>query len=447
MQGRGRGSRRHRWMPWIVVGAALALVVAGCGSSGEGSSSAQKITFLTHWAPPQVQMLKDAASAYTKDHPRVSIEVRAVPFASLLSTLRTQGASPNGPTIASIYDLWLPELVRDGLAAPAPPANADDVKNAWPANLVADVTKQGKVYGYPNEVDLYALNYNKRMFAEAGVAAPPKTWDELVAAAQKLTKRSGGRITQQGFGLITSWPAGVVHPWLSMVSANGGRLLDGTQTQLTDPKVLAVTDLYRKLIDAKVTDPAMSTANANTTGPYLDSFVNGKTAMIIMANWWEGSLKQAMGDRFKDVAVAPVPIGPDGSKSSSVSYSWLTVVNAKASKQKQDAAWGFLQWLNGPNSGKNGSSAMADVLMSMGILPSRTSDVSAHQSQLSDPFLKVYVDGLPTATPFPTVLGGEQMTEIIQKHLEDVIFGKASPANAMTAAKGEADAALTKATQ
>ncbi len=167
--------------------------------------------------------------------------------------------------------------------------------------------------------------------------------------------------------------------------------------------------------------------------------------MIIMANWWEGSLKQAMGDRFKDVAVAPVPVGPDGSRSSSVSYSWLTLVNAKASRQKQDAAWGFLRWLNGPASGKNGSSAMADVLMSMGILPSRTSDVSAHQSELSDPFLKVYVDGLPSATPFPTVLGGEQMTEIVQKHLEDVIFGKASPAAAMAAAKSEADAALAKA--
>jgi multiple sugar transport system substrate-binding protein len=445
MHGRVRRSRRHGWMSWIVVGAALALVVAGCGSSGGGSSSAQKITFLTHWAPPQVQMLKDAASAYAKDHPGVSIEVRAVPFANLLSTLRTQGASPNGPTIASIYDLWLPELVRDGLAAPAPQANTDDVRKAWPANLAADVTKQGRVYGYPNEVDLYALNYNKRLFAEAGVAAPPKTWDELVAAAQKLTKRNGGNITQQGFGLITSWPAGVVHPWLSLVDANGGSLLNGTQTQLNDPKVLAVAELYRKLIDAKVTDPAMSTANANTTGPYLDSFVNGKTAMIIMANWWEGSLKQAMGDRFKDVAVAPVPVGPNGSSSSSVSYSWLTLVNAKASRQKQDAAWGFLQWLNGPASGKNGSSAMADVLMSMGILPSRTSDVSAHQSELSDPFLKTYVDGLPSATPFPTVLGGEQMTEIIQKHLEDVIFGKASPPAAMAAAKSEADAALAKA--
>ena len=31
----------------------------------------------------------------------------------------------------------------------------------------------------------------------------------------------------------------------------------------------------------------MGTADANTTGPFLDNFVSGNTGMIIMANWWE----------------------------------------------------------------------------------------------------------------------------------------------------------------
>jgi multiple sugar transport system substrate-binding protein len=429
--------------------AALAVALAACGGGGDGSQGTaggkQTISFLTHWSPPQVKMLQDAAAAFTKQNPDITVEIRAVPFGNLLSTLRTQGPSPNGPTIAGVYDLWLPELVRDGLAAPAAQAGADDVKGNWPANLAEDVTKDGKVYGYPNEVDLYALNYNKKLFAEAGVASPPKTWDELVTAAQKLTKRDGGRITQQGFGVITSWPAGVVHPWLSLVASNGGALLDGTTPKLDDPRVTAATDLYKRLLDAKVTDPAMSSANANTTGPYLDSFVNGKTAMLIMANWWQGSLKQAMGERYQDVAVAPVPVGPSGSKSASVSYAWLTMVNAKADQARRAAAWKFLAYLNGPDSGKSGSSAMGDILISMGILPSRTSDIQAHQTELADPFLKVYVDELPNAVPFPTVLGGEEMTVAIQKQVEQVVFGKADPATAMRTAQSEAASILQRA--
>lgn len=443
-----RTARGGRWARALAGVAALALAVAACGGDGGSDGTAggkQTISFLTHWSPPQVKMLQDAAAAFSRQDPNVTVEIRAVPFGNLLSTLRTQGPSPNGPTIAGIYDLWLPELVRDGLAAPAPQGVSQDVGANWPANLAADVTKEGKVYGYPNEVDLYALNYNKRLFAEAGVAAPPKTWDELLDAARKLTKRDGDRITQQGFGVITSWPAGVVHPWLSLVASNGGALLDGTTPKLTDPQVAAATDLYKRLVDAKVTDPAMSNANANTTGPYLDSFVNGKTAMLIMANWWQGSLKQAMGDRYGDVAVAPVPVGPSGTRSASVSYSWLTMVNAKADPAKQDAAWKFLTYLNGPTSGKNGSSAMADILLSMGILPSRTSDIQAHQAELADPFLKAYVDELPNAVPFPTVLGGEEMTVAIQKQIEQVVFGRADPAQAMQAAQAEAAAILQRA--
>jgi multiple sugar transport system substrate-binding protein len=314
------------------------------------------------------------------------------------------------------------------------------VQSGWPKNLVSDVTKDGSVRGIPNEVDLYALNYNKRLFQQAGISSPPATWSDLVTDAKKLSKNG-----TQGFGVITSWPAGVVHPWLSLVASNGGQLLNGTTPNLTDPKVVAATKLYQQLIAAHATVPSMSTANANTTGPYLDNFVNGKTGMIIMANWWEGSLKQAMGAKFSDVATAPVPVGPDGSKSSSVSYSWLTMVDGKADAGKQAAAWKFLNWLNGSTSGKNGSSAMGDILMSMGILPSSTADISAHKSELSDPFLKTYVDQLPNATPFPTVLGGEQMTEALQKHIENVIFGKETPDVAMANAQKETAAILQSA--
>jgi len=425
------------------VGAALSLALTACSGGGSGSSANGNvtITYLTHWGPDQVKQLQTVASAFHSKNPKVTIKVQAVPFANLLSTLQTQGSSPTGPTIASIYDLWLPGLIKSGALAKAPSDVASSVKSDWPSNLADDVSSNGDVYGMPNEVDLYALNYNKALFAKAGIAEPPKTWAELETDAKKLTAGKG----TQGFGVITSWAAGVVHPWLSLVASNGGQLLDGTTPKLTDPKVKAAADLYKRLVSEGVTSPSMSTANANTTGPYLDNFVNGKTAMLIMANWWQGSLKQAMGARYKDIATAPVPVGPDGTKSSSVSYSWMTMVNGKASSAKQAAAWKFLSWLNGANSGKSGSSAMGDILMSMGILPSRTSDLTAHATELSDPFLKTYVDELPNATPFPTVLGGQEMTEAIQKQIESLVFGKTSPDAAMSAAQDQATAILNKA--
>ena len=90
-----------------------------------------------------------------------------------------------------------------------------------------------------------------------------------------------------------------------------------------------------------LSDPTMGTADANTTGPFLDNFVSGKTGMIIMANWWESALKAGMGDKFADIATAPIPVGPNGDKPHSISYSWMTVVNAKASPARAEGGLGL----------------------------------------------------------------------------------------------------------
>jgi multiple sugar transport system substrate-binding protein len=423
------------------VGAALAMALSACssGSSGSSSNGNVTITYLTHWGPDQVKQLQDVASAFHAKNPKVTVKVQAVPFANLLSTLQTQGSSPNGPTIASIYDLWLPSLIKSGALAKAPADAASSVKSDWPQNLAADVSSNGDVYGFPNEVDLYALNYNKKMFSDAGISAPPTTWDELKADAKKLSG-SG----KQGFGVITNWAAGADHPFLSLAASNGGSFLNEKKdaAALTSPADVATAELYSQLVKDGSTVPSMSAANADTTGPYLDNFANEKTGMIIMANWWESALKKTMGDKFSDIATAPIPVGPNGSKSSSISYSWLTVVNGHATSGAQDAAWKFLQFLNGPTSGKSGSSAMGDMLMGQGILPSRTSDLEAHKSELSDPFLKTYVDELPNATPFPVTVGGAQASDALQTHVENLIFGRESPAEAMSNAASEVDAAL-----
>lgn len=434
---------KKSFLALAAMGAATALVLTGCsgGSSGDDGGE-QELTFLTHWGPEQVAMLEEAGAAYTAENPGVTLTVQAVPFGNLLSTLRTQGASAEGPAIVGIYDAWLPELVRDGLAAKAPEGVAGEVATNWPENVVTAASSSDEVYGIPNEIDLYQLNYNKPLLDAAGVSEPPADWDALVESAAALTTAD-----QQGFGVITGWNSGVVHPFLSLLASNGGSLLneEGTASELMSAEALETAELYETLIEAGSTDPNMSTANANTTGPYLDAFANEKTGMIVMANWWESALQDAMGDGFDDVQTAPIPIGPSGDSSSSISYSWMTMVNGKASDERQEAAWDFLSYLNGPDSGEDGSSAIGDILMSMGILPTRTSDLDAHADRLDTPFLSSYVDALDSATPFPTVLGGPAATDALQRQLEALVTGQVDAKTAMENAARDVDAALSAA--
>ena len=245
--------------------------------------------------------------------------------------------------------------------------------------------------------------------------------------------------------MINSWAAGVVHPFASLLVSNGGELVKDGKPVLDSPQAAETFQLYEDLIKSGASDPAMATADANTTGPFLDNFVSGKTGMIIMANWWESALKSGMGDKFADIATAPIPVGPSGDKPHSISYSWMTVVNANAGEAEQKAAWDFLAWLNSPKSGQNGASAMSDILMSMGILPSRLSDVEAHKDKLGSEFLSGYVSVLADAKPFPVVLGGQEFSESLQQTIEALQYGQVSAKDAQATAQADAVSILERA--
>jgi multiple sugar transport system substrate-binding protein len=431
----------------IGVAGLVAASLAGVGPAVGQSPATGPVTisYLTHWGPDQVAVLDAIGKAYTAENPNVTVEIRAVPFGDLLTTLTTQATSPGGPTITGIYNLWLPDLVKAGVVAPVPEPQLTDITTNWPASAVAGASVDDVLYGYPNEINTYALNYNKRLFAEAGIDAPPATWDELIADAQALTKKDGDVITQQGLGLINSWAAGVVHPWYSMVASDGGDIVDGTTPTLADGAAAETMALYERLVgELGVTDPSLGTADANTAGPFMDNFANGNTAMIIMANWWKGSLEAAMGDAFSDIATAPIPVGPNGEGSHPVSYEWLTVVNANQTPEQQAAAWDFLEFLHGDDSAEVGS-GMGGILVAMGIIPSRTSDTTAFADDLSAPFLQAYIQALPDAVPFPMISGGQELSEMIQKKLEGIMFGELTAADAAAQAQTEAEAILSAA--
>lgn len=428
----------------------VTLLLAACSksgsdnSNGKSSDSNSQITLriLTHWDANNTDAFKKKAAAYKEVNPNVTIQVETVPFSELLKRITVSNLSEDGPDIYHIYNAWLPELSGSKSIVPAPDAYKSDITAAYGKNIVDSVTYDGHVYGYPTELTAYALNYNKRLFEEAGLSAPPKNWDELLEYAKKLTKKENGQIVQQGFGVITGWDSGAVHPWLTLLQSNGGSFLsaDLSKTELNSLQALETMELYKKLIEAEALNPQMSLSNASTTGPYMNNFELGKTAMIIMANWWKGSLQATMGERFQDVATAPIPVGPSGTESVSLFYSWLYAVSAYSDQQEE--AWKFLQWVNSPQA-EGKSSIQGDWLMAQGIIPSRLSDQEAHQANLGeDPFMKTYVDLLEKARPFPVVNKAAEITSTLQGYIEQVVFSRSAPADALSKAAKDIDSIL-----
>jgi multiple sugar transport system substrate-binding protein len=160
-----------------------------------------------------------------------------------------------------------------------------------------------KLWGTPAEVALSMLIYNKKLFAEAGIAEPPKDWPSLMDAAAKIAKRDSlGRVEVAGYAFGPS-VANAAHPFRTLLFSKGTSILtdDLMGTHLTEPA--AVEDLEGLEGLAELFRDGLTSASHQ-----IRDFPAGRIGMITGANW----IKQLMCEGLDEtVGVAPIPGGPD----------------------------------------------------------------------------------------------------------------------------------------
>lgn len=91
----------------------------------------------------------------------------------------------------------------------------------------------GDWYGIPWRADTRVLLYNTEDFEAAGITEVPKTWDDLVEAAQKLTTvDENGNITHAGLAWYSDMGR-YDQTWFSMLAQCGGTLMNEDFTEFT----------------------------------------------------------------------------------------------------------------------------------------------------------------------------------------------------------------------
>lgn len=416
---------------------AAALALASCSTGGGDSktdSGKVTLTMLTHYGnDPLKSGLQKMVDEWNKNNPSIQVKTQAVTYDDLLQTITVRQTGGKAPDIIQAYSLWGGQLERAQVLAEPPEDIQEDVKTNFSKAAVGAVTVDDKILGYPTEVQTYALYYNKKLLADAGVTEPPKTWDELAEVAAKVTKRdSKGNIQVAGFGLTSGWDSAVVHPFLSLLQAAGGQFVsdDGTEAAFDSPAGKAALEFEKSLIDAKSADPAIDV---------LKGFPSEKVAMTINAGWWIGSLKTAMGDKYSNVGVAPIP-GPDANGKGSLAYGFFMGVNNKS--QHKDEAWQFLKWMNSEK-GPDGATRMGSFQFSIGTIPGRPADSEALAGDDSDPNYQPFIDALEYAMPEPNGRNGQKIKTTLQKSIEGVWAGTQSVDDALADAAKQANALLS----
>lgn len=398
------------------------------------AQDAVKLVLLTHWGTQAyLDAFNQEIQAYEEQNPNVTIEHQTVAFDELLSRITTGQLGGDAPDICHFYNLWLPDFTNSQIFMAPPDDVVADIEKAYPPGTVAGASYNDQVWGYPTEVNVWQLLYNKQMFEAAGIEKAPETWDEFRDAAEKLTERdAGGKQTRAGMLFLNNWDSGVVHPWTSLLWSNGGQYVadDHSKSLFNEPKGLETLQLQ---VD-------MLTSGSAMTGILEDNdFLTGHAAMIIMANFWGADLRAGMEGGIENVGVGPIP-RTDDNTSTAVQYQWMWGVG-NASKH-QDAAWDFLRWLNSPR-GDNESSPMGDFLTSgLNAIPGRTSDQEAHEDVIGDPFVSPFVEALKTSRTEPIIPGAQEIKTALQKQVEAAWFGQKEPQQALDDAAAEADRIL-----
>lgn len=101
----------------------------------------------------------------------------------------------------NIGNAWSASLQATGALLPWDAENFDKIggRDRFVDSALGSTGAEGKD---PAAVPLYsmsyALYYNTKMFAEAGISAPPATWDELVADGKKLSKDGKWALGMEG---------------------------------------------------------------------------------------------------------------------------------------------------------------------------------------------------------------------------------------------------------
>jgi multiple sugar transport system substrate-binding protein len=356
---------RFRWL--ILLGSAL----AGLGLVNVPAE--QTTVEIVHYF--NVQGQTDALNQLQKDfeaaNPDVKIHFTYVPFSELVSRTLQMAAVRKPPGISAIDN---PDVLRVAKAGILKDISADVAKmpvwnDLYPGPKAA-VTDGSAVYGVPIGSNSLALYYNKKMLTDAGVSAPPQTWDQLTETASKTTKSPVYGIA---FSAVNTEEA--TWQWEPFLWSNGGSLKD-----LSSKNAQAALQLWVDWVSKGYASKDVVNWNQ---GDVPNQFISGRAATMVMGPWQLANVKKS----GVDFGIVTIPVPKEGEKPV-VPLGGEVWCALKGDPKVEQAAVKFIQFTQEPD-------RLRKICDTFNYISSIRS--VAKQQGEANPELKPFVDQMDTA--------------------------------------------------
>jgi multiple sugar transport system substrate-binding protein len=292
-------------------------------------------------------------------------------------------------------------------------------------NIMASVTKNGRIYAIPLGTYCLGLYYNIDHLKAAGLEPrPPQNRDEFLEYVRKLTidKNGDGTIDQWGWYSFGGWPFRVLWQWYTLLFQNGGSLLsaDGKRAAFNSPEGVAALQFYVDLIHKEKVAPK------DPADPE-EAFRVGMLSLHVNGPWMINLFKEQPDLNW---AVAPMPLL---GKTQAVWGDAHLMCIPKQSAEKTEAAMTLAKWLsdNSIDWAKAGQVAVRNSIVA--------SEAFAELVEQSE-----FAKQLPYVQFLPQIERLAEIESVLLEYMDAAYLGSMTPANALADAAEEVDDILSR---
>ncbi len=299
-------------------------------------------------------------------------------------------------------------------------------------SLVDGLTFDGKMYGIPIRHATHGLIYNEELLKERGLDHPPKTWEEVIDYAKKLTyKRDDGT---QVYGLIFGG-VGSANIIDVMRVYGGDFVTQDLQVKADSPETVKGVQLLVDLFKEGVLPKTIVTFTTEDAATYMQQ---GRAAMIVEPMDRVKTYADPKSSKFPGAykAIPVPPLAANEGKPVAVKTEFWSLVIPKNSPDK-DLAWSFIKAVTTQDAMKrqalNGNGATRAAVF-------EDADVKA---------LVPYADALAQAVsvarvPMPGFKGSAQADDVIKEEIQAAMVGAKTSDAAMKDAASRIKAIIGK---
>lgn len=366
------------------------------------------------------------------------LKYRQIPESEYEQILLDALAADEGPDIFAIHSTWLGRHANKLMPVSPELINLREFQDLFVDVVGQDLVAEGRIFALPFYIDTLGLFYNRDIFNSAGIALPPKTWEEFVNISKALTLLdSQGKIIRSGAALGTADNVNFAAEILQILMMQGG-------TQMVEP-TLNTVNFNRPVFagNQQITpgltalefytdfaNPAKDVYSWNDQQPNsIEAFAQGRVVMALNFSSVIEDLKERAPQLRFSVATLP-KISPSDTSIAYPSY-WAFGVNRRS--KHTVAAWQVLLTA--------AKSTAAEVYLK------DTGRVSARRDvlvkQINDPTLGPFAQQALSARSWPQI-DEQAIDEIFRNMINLVVRGQDKAKNALKAAAEQVTALMEK---